>query len=213
MVRHFAVATASLAISAAAMAQQPVPLYPGAAPPPFEAQPLPPVAPPPAASTLREPPPSEPPAAAGSLPLAAPPSPAAPAAAAAPMSPPAERVFCAQPVTVQLADPDGMPDPFRPFVGVWSDASWTPALCAALIVRGVTADGTASIVYVFGPMGSNARGAGGVLNGTGVIRDGELRFQNSDGSQFAFRPLYADMQGRLTTPQGQSYDAIFKRTP
>ena len=96
---------------------------------------------------------------------------------------------------------------------MWSDASWTPALCAALIVGNITADGTASIVYVFGPMGSNSRVAGGVLNGTGVVRDGELRFQNSDGSQFAFRPLYADMQGRLTTPQGQSYDAIFKKTP
>ena len=50
------------------------------------------------------------------------------------------------------------------------------------------------------------------LHGSGVIRDGELRFQNSDGSQFAFRPLYADLAGRLTTPQGQSYEAIFKKT-
>ena len=77
----------------------------------------------------------------------------------------------------------------------------------------VTPDGTASIVYVYGPMGSGGRGAGGVLHGTGIIRDGELRFQNSDGSQFAFRPLYADLSGQLTTPQGQNYQAIFKKTP
>jgi hypothetical protein len=45
-----------------------------------------------------------------------------------------------------------------------------------------------------------------------MIRDGELRFQNSDGTQFAFRPLYADLDGRLTTPQGQAYQAVFKKT-
>ncbi len=131
----------------------------------------------------------------------------------APLSAPAGRVFCEQPVTVQLAERDAVAEPYRPFIGIWSDASWSPLLCAALIVANVTPDGTASIVYVFGPMGSNARGAGGVLHGTGIIRDGELRFQNSDGSQFAFQPLYADLDGRLTTPKNQSYQAVFKRTP
>ena len=72
-------------------------------------------------------------------------------------------------------------------------------------------DGTATILYAFGPMGAN-RGIGGVLHGTGIIRDGELRFQNSDGSQFAFRPIYSDMSGRLTTPKGQIFEAIFKKT-
>ena len=80
-------------------------------------------------------------------------------------------------------------------------------------MQNVAPDGTATILYAFGPMGSNLRGPGGVLNGTGVIRDGELRFQNSDGSQFAFRPLYADLGGKLTTPQGQTYEAVFKQTP
>jgi hypothetical protein len=76
----------------------------------------------------------------------------------------------------------------------------------------VQPDGTASILYIFGPMSSNTRTAGGILRGTGVIRDGELRFQNSDGSQFAFRPLYGDLDGRLTTPRGQSYQTVFKKT-
>ncbi len=129
------------------------------------------------------------------------------------MSPPTGRVFCEQEVTVQLADRAAIPERHRPFIGIWSDASWTPLLCAALIVETVAPDGTATILYVFGPMGSNARGPGAVLSGTGIIRDGELRFQNSDGSQFAFHPLYADLTGRFTTPQGQSYEAIFKKTP
>ena len=81
------------------------------------------------------------------------------------------------------------------------------------MVENIAPDGTATILYAFGPIGSNARISGGVLNGTGIVRNGELRFQNSDGSQFAFRPLYADLDGRLTTPQGQSYRAVFKKTP
>lgn len=123
------------------------------------------------------------------------------------------RVFCQQPVMVRLADRDSVPERYRGFLGIWSDAAWKPQLCAALVVETITPDGTATIVYAFGPIGSNARGPGGVLNGTGIVRDGELRFQNSDGSQFAFRQLYSDLEGRLTTPQGQSYRAIFKKTP
>lgn len=155
-------------------------------------------------------------------PVAAAPSPALPSeeavtAPAAPAAPGAtasgDRVFCEQAVNVRLADPGVVPQRYRAFIGIWSDAAWSPQLCAALIVASVAADGTASIVYVYGPMGSGGRGAGGVLHGTGVIRDGELRFQNSDGSQFAFHPVYADLAGQLTTPQGQNYQAIFKKTP
>jgi hypothetical protein len=123
------------------------------------------------------------------------------------------RIFCQQPVTVRLADPDSVPERYRGFLGIWSDAAWTPQLCAALAVESIAPDGTATIVYAFGPSGANGRGPGGVSNGTGIVRDGELRFQNSDGSQFAFRPLYSDLDGRLTTPQGQTYRAVFKKTP
>lgn len=151
------------------------------------------------------------PIATGAAPDAAsPPSPPdAPPPATAPES---GRVFCDQNVSFRLAPPDSVPERYRPFVGIFSDAAWTPQLCAALIVQNVQPDGTASIVYAYGPMGSNMRAPGGVLNGTGVIRDGELRFQNSDGSQFTFRPLYSDLNGQLTTPKGQSYAAMFKRT-
>ncbi|MGD9615805.1 MAG: hypothetical protein AB7H90_10710 [Alphaproteobacteria bacterium] len=134
-----------------------------------------------------------------------------------PAPPPASeataRVFCGQPVTLRLAARASAPERHREFLGIWSDAAWTPQLCAALIVEDVAPDGTATILYAFGPIGSNARGPGGVLNGTGIIQDGELRFQNSDGSQFAFRPLYGDLDGRLTTPQGQTRHALFKKTP
>ena len=224
MVRRFAATLAALwlipslipglipGVSLAQLTQpsgSPVPLYPGAVPRSFEAEPLPPL--PPGQETPR-PPDAAPPAGLAPPPAVLPP--AAPAAAAPAMPGPAGgREFCDQQVTAQLAPPDTVPEHFRPFLGLWSDASWTPQLCAALIVERVAPDGTATIVYVFGPMGANPRASRGILHGTGIIRDGELRFQNSDGSQFAFRPVYADLGGRLTTPQGQSYEAIFKKTP
>jgi hypothetical protein len=60
-------------------------------------------------------------------------------------------------------------------------------------------------------MTSGGKPPGGVLHGTGIVKDGALLFQNSDGGQYAFQPFYADLSGRWTTPQGQTYDAIFKR--
>src|SRR5205085_11857678 len=97
------------------------------------------------------------------------------------------RVFCEQRVTYQVADPSSVSEPYRRFLGPWSDAAWDANTCAALVVTEVQPDGTASIIYVYGPLGPSAREPGGVLHGTGIIRDDELRFQNSDGTQFAFR--------------------------
>jgi hypothetical protein len=122
------------------------------------------------------------------------------------------RVFCDQSVTYRIAGPATVPEPYRGFLGAWSDAAWDANSCAALVVENIDPDGTAAIIYVYGPLGSNARVGGGTLHGTGIIRGGELRFQNSDGTQFAFRPGIADLIGRMTTPSGQSYEATFKKT-
>jgi hypothetical protein len=138
------------------------------------------------------------------------------ASATAQMPPPAEpqtgRVFCEQSISYRIADSSTVPEPYRRFLGVWSDAAWDANTCAALIITNVDPDGTASILYVYGPLGSTARVPGGTLHGTGIIRDGELRFQNSDGTQFAFRPGLVDLVGHMTTPNGQSYEATFKKT-
>lgn len=122
------------------------------------------------------------------------------------------RVFCGQTVPYHLGDPASAPETYRPFIGIWSDAAWTPQLCAALIVESVTSDGAATITYAFGPIGSGIQKSGGVLHGTGVIQDGELKFQNNDGSQYGFKPFYSDLVGHLTTAKGDSYEAIFKKT-
>lgn len=154
-------------------------------------------------------------------PLTAPPATSGPAPAtpslpgtSPPTSPPAApagRVFCEQTVTAQPANPTSVPEQYRPFVGIFSDADWNPQLCAALIVGSITNDGAATITYVFGPLASGDKTPGGVLHGTGIVKDGALLFQNSDGSQYAFKPFYSDLAGHWTTPKGQTYDAIFKR--
>jgi len=211
MVRRIAALLLALLPSAPlASAQQPLPLYPGALPRPVEQQELPPptAQPETARPSAPAPPPPAAPAAAPAAAVAEPPAPAD----SSELAPAAEREFCGQSVGLRLADRDAVSEHYRAFLGIWSDASWTPQLCAALIVENVAPDGTATIVYVFGPMSTNTRTPGGVLHGTGIIRDGELRFQNSNGSQFAFRPIYADLDGRLTTPRGQTYQAIFKKT-
>jgi len=127
--------------------------------------------------------------------------------------PEGSRVFCEQSVSYRIADPASIPEPYRRFLGVWSDAAWDPNTCAALIVENVDPDGTVSIIYVYGPLGSNARARGGLLHGTGVIRNGELRFQNSDGTQFLFSPGIVDLVGHMIAPSGQSYESAFKKTP
>jgi len=140
-------------------------------------------------------------------------APSAMAQAPAPMAEPqGGRVFCEQSVSYRLADPSTIPESYLRFLGAWTDAAWDANTCAALIVDDVKSDGTASIIYVYGPLGPNTRVPGGILHGTGVIRDDELRFQNSDGTQFTFRPAIADLAGQMTTPNGQTYQAAFKKT-
>jgi hypothetical protein len=205
MVRAGGVAILVL-LSTAAAAQQPRSLLPSPGAAPIEATPL--EAPPAAVPQPGSPAPAAPPpvVAQPALPEAAAPAPAQPAPA------PSGRVFCDQSVGYRVADADSVAEPFRPFIGIFSDAAWNPQLCAALIVETVQNDGTASIAYVFGPMGSGGKASGGVLRGTGIVKDGALLFQNSDGSQFVFKPFYTDLTGSWTTPKGQTYQAVFKRS-
>ena len=185
MAYRIAIISCAILAAGAAQAQQPTPLLP---PPDQPAQTVPPGEP---------------------LSPPAPPSPQTPA-------PPADagpsRIFCGQTVTYRLADPVAVPEAYRQFIGLWSDAAWTPQLCAALIVESVTGDGAVTITYAFGPIGSGNQKPGGILHGTGIVQDGELKFQNNDGSQFAFKPFYSDLVGRLVTPKGDTYEAIFKKT-
>ena len=199
------VAVLLLCILGRALAQQPTPLFntPSNNPPvatPGSSIPVQPL-PPPAAGPAPVEQPSPPPNAPVGQPSPPPIAPTAPA-----------RGFCGQSVTAQPANPSTVPERFRPYVGIFSDADWNPTTCAALIVENIADDGTAMITYVFGPLASGGKPAGGVLHGTGIVKDGALLFQNNDGSQYAFQPFYSDLAGKWTTPKGQTHQAIFKRS-
>jgi hypothetical protein len=193
VIRLLAVMALSLLTAANVAAQQPTPLFNT---PPSNPAPSPAPAPTPLGT---------PPAA----PLGAP-TPLPDQPASAPLAQQG-RVFCDQTVMAQPVNPASVPERYRQFVGIFSDADWTPQLCAALVVESVTDDGTATITYAFGPIASGDKVASGVLHGTGIVKDGSLLFQNTDGSQYAFKPFYSDLAGRWTNPKGQTYEAIFKR--
>jgi hypothetical protein len=139
---------------------------------------------------------------------------AAPAARAQEPMPGREsgRSFCQQSVSFRLADPARVPKPYRRFVGIWGDGAWDARTCAALIVENVRPNAIASILYIYGPMGPNQPGPGGILHGTGVIRGGALRFEDAKGDEFAFRLGIVDLDGAMTTPHGQSYQSVFKKS-
>ncbi len=122
------------------------------------------------------------------------------------------RSFCQQSVSFRLAHRSRVAKPYRRFVGIWGDGAWDPRTCAALIVEDVRPNGIASIVYVYGPMGPQQPGPGGVLHGTGVIRDGALKFEDAEGDEFTFRPGIVDLNGEMVTAQGQSYRSTFKES-
>src|SRR6202022_705035 len=67
------------------------------------------------------------------------------------------RVFCEQTITYRVADPSTVPEPYRRFLGPWSDAAWDATTCAAWVATEVHPDGTASIIYVYGPLGPSTR--------------------------------------------------------
>jgi hypothetical protein len=203
--RHPALAATLLLSAQAALAQQPTPLF--NTPPGNSSGALGPGS---SIPTQALPPPSG--AAPVDQPAPATAAPAMSAPAAAPAAPAPARDFCGQSVTAQPASPSMVPERFRPYVGIFSDADWNPTTCAALIVENIADDGTATITYIFGPLASGGKPAGGVLHGAGIVKDGALLFQNTDGSQYAFQPFYSDLAGKCTTSKGQTYQAIFKRS-
>src|SRR5712675_2157745 len=63
------------------------------------------------------------------------------------------RVFCDQSLTYRIAEPATVPESYRVFLGPWSDAAWDANTCAALVVENIDPDGTAAIIYAYGPLG------------------------------------------------------------
>jgi Trypsin-like peptidase domain len=73
------------------------------------------------------------------------------------------------------------------FLGVWS-GNWNNSgrLCGGLIVEKVRSDGTAELIYVYGPTQPGSKLAWKQQRRTGVLNNGKLSFQDDQGSTFVF---------------------------
>ena len=93
------------------------------------------------------------------------------------------------------------------FIGVWT-GTWNNAsrLCGALVVEKAGSDGTAEVVYIYGPSKPGSSLAWKRRRASGVIRpDGKLVFRDDQGSTFLFEmenptvlnALFGGAAGRL----------------
>ncbi|MBV9859129.1 MAG: retroviral-like aspartic protease family protein [Alphaproteobacteria bacterium] len=96
-------------------------------------------------------------------------------------------ILCGQPVSYQI-DSVRTPDQYRGYLGVWTGV-WNnnARICGSLVVQRIGTDGTADIVYVYGPSSparpfpwKKQRAVGAILP------DGRLSFQDEQGSRFTF---------------------------
>jgi hypothetical protein len=108
----------------------------------------------------------------------------------------------------------GVAEQYRPFVGLWT-GSWNNSgrLCGGLVVETVRSDGTADLVYIYGPGRSNSRVQGKQQRRTGHFdAGGTLTFQDDEGSNFAFElngntslgAIFSGRSGHLTGVFGKA---------
>jgi len=110
-----------------------------------------------------------------------------------------------------VVDATGVSDPYRSFLGLWTGAAWNSRICGGLIVLGADNDGTARIIYVYGPL-PGAQFPWKRQSPNAQIRNGQLTFQDEDGGNFTFRLNEQHvLNGRFTSAAGGALDAVLTR--
>lgn len=73
------------------------------------------------------------------------------------------------------------------FLGVWT-GNWNNSakLCGTLIVESIAANGIAKLIYVYGPSQPRSKIQWKQQRAKGIINEGELSFQDDQGSTFIF---------------------------
>jgi hypothetical protein len=104
-------------------------------------------------------------------------------------------------------------DPNGRFRGVWA-GNWNEGrVCAWLIVRSVSTDGTAQVQYGY----VDNRGQGVLQSGQSQIQNNKLIFKDKDGSLFSFTLDRAEtgatrqLNGSFTDSETRTFDANFER--
>jgi clan AA aspartic protease (TIGR02281 family) len=92
-------------------------------------------------------------------------------------------VVCGRPVEYTLSQDSGDPS----LLGVWS-GTWNNSgrLCGGLVIQRVDQDGTADLIYVYGPTRASSRLSWTEQHRMGVLTGNILSFHDNQGSTFRF---------------------------
>ena len=94
------------------------------------------------------------------------------------------------------------------FLGVWADGAWNGRVCGGLIVKAEHADGTADVIYVYAPRGSQHAT---ILHPSAQISDNTLSFQDSENGHFSFVRVGGMLSGRFVDARQRELSANFSR--
>jgi hypothetical protein len=85
-----------------------------------------------------------------------------------------------------VIDATGVAEPYRSFLGAWAGATWNSRICGGLIVAGADDNGTARIIYIYGPL-ARSNFSWKQQSPPAVIQNGQLTFQDEEAGKFFFR--------------------------
>jgi hypothetical protein len=119
-------------------------------------------------------------------------------------------VICGRPISYVI-DATGATQPYRSFLGVWTGAAWNSRICGGLIVQSVDNDGSARIIYVYGPL-PGAQFPWKQQSPSALIRYGQLTFQDEENGNFTFRLSEQNvLHGHFVSVRGVPLDAVLTR--
>lgn len=118
--------------------------------------------------------------------------------------------ICGKPVDFVI-EATGVPAAYRGFLGVWTGAAWNSRVCGGLIVRRVESDGSADIVYIYGPL-PGEKFLWKAQHPAATISARKLTFEDEEEGSFVFNQTYDNtLHGLFTGKEGAKLDAILTR--
>ena len=98
------------------------------------------------------------------------------------------------------------------FLGVWT-GNWNNSgrLCGALIVESIAANGSAKLIYVYGPSRPGSKLEWKRQRATGILDGDELSFQDDQGSTFSFYHSESDMLNAIFVGRSGKLSGSFQQ--
>lgn len=100
------------------------------------------------------------------------------------------------------------------WIGVWT-GHWNNSgqLCGALIVRGISSDGSAEVIYVYGPTRPGTRFSWTQQHRVGQLTGDTLSFSDNQGSTFRFSSAGSSALDASFTGGSGSLHGVFRKSP